>query len=67
MNPSNGIFVKQVYLFETEKNCIAEVIFYIIYVYQSSLDELSEEICFIFGLKEKIGALADALKIFEVN
>ncbi len=23
--------------------------------------------CFVFDLKEKIGALADALKLFEVN
>ena len=32
-----------------------------------STDEFHEEISFIFGLREKIGALADALKIFEVN
>jgi phenylalanine-4-hydroxylase len=29
--------------------------------------DLKEEVCLIFGLKEKIGALADALKIFEEN
>lgn len=37
---------------------------------QNSADEtldFKEEICFIFSLKEKIGALANALKIFEVN
>lgn len=30
------------------------------------LKEFKEEICFVFDLKEKIGALADALRIFEV-
>lgn len=37
---------------------------------QTSVDELAnlkEEICFIFSLKEKIGALAEALKLFEEN
>ena len=29
-------------------------------------DELKEDMSFIFGLKEKIGALAKALKIFDV-
>lgn len=31
------------------------------------LNDFKEEICFCFDLKEKIGALADALRIFEVN
>lgn len=31
------------------------------------VDNLKEEICFIFDLKERIGALANALKIFEEN
>lgn len=37
---------------------------------QASVDELSnmkEDICLIFSLKEKVGALAQALKIFETN
>ena len=37
---------------------------------KGSVDEtvdFKEEICFIFSLKEKIGALANALKIFEVT
>lgn len=32
-----------------------------------NLETFKEEICLVFGLKEKIGALADALKIFEEN
>ena len=38
--------------------------------HQSSAEELAnmkEDMCLIFGLKEKIGALADALRIFEVS
>jgi len=38
--------------------------------HQMSVDEsihFKEEISFIFGLKEKIGALAEALRIFEAN
>lgn len=31
------------------------------------METFTEEICLVFGLKEKIGALADALKIFEEN
>jgi hypothetical protein len=33
----------------------------------NEVNDFKEEICLIFALKEKIGALADALKIFEVN
>ncbi len=33
----------------------------------NEVNDLKEEMCLIFALKEKIGALADALKIFEVN
>jgi len=41
----------------------------VLFFMKISVDEsesFKEEICFIFGLKEKIGALANALRIFEV-
>ena len=40
------------------------------FIKKISVDEtvnFKEQTCLIFGLKEKIGALADALKIFEVK
>ncbi|CAF0880717.1 unnamed protein product [Brachionus calyciflorus] len=32
-----------------------------------NVEAFKEEMCFVFALKEKIGALADALKLFEEN
>ena len=51
-----------------KRNIQLNFYFFLIFLKNSTDEtlEFKEEICFIFSLKEKIGALVNALKIFEV-